>query len=307
MSQISEQTPQTDTARGRPAPRKKRLLWLANALDLGRAVHIVDVGANPTHPPPYQFLVDSGRAHVWGFEPNETAFEKLQQDDLPNRTILNKAVGRPGPATFYAHHISNLSSLFPIRAPSAKFLGKAFWTKRKVTEVSVELVGLDELGEMPPPDVLKMDLQGGELGVLEGGRDKLSQAMAVVCEARFYRMYEGEPMWAEVDQELRQQGFVLHKIMHAKKVTLDQSQKERLKGMGLKSQMLDGDAAYIRCLEDPSAVETRQWKVLALTAASVLESHDLCLYCLDELVRRGAVPKIAPKRYADLLLGSEET
>ena len=110
-------------------------------------------------------------------------------------------------------------------------------------------------------------------------------------------------MWAEVDQELRRQGFVLHKIMHTKTVRLDQSQKERLKGKGFKSQMLDGDVAYIRNLEDPETVTTAQWKALALVSSAVLESHDLCLYSLDELVRRGEIKNNVPVQYCDKLLG----
>lgn len=288
---------------GRVGRRKAYLNWLANALNLPDPLRIADVGANPTHPPPYQFLMDVGQAHVWGFEPNVTAFAKLEEEDQPNRTTFNVAVGRAGEATYYAHQISNLSSLFKIKESCARFLGKGFWTNRRVEEIPMTLVGLDQVEGMPDLDVLKMDLQGGELGVLQSGKERLSRAMVVVCEARFYRMYEGEPMWADVDQELRSQGFVLHKIMHAKTVRLDQSQKDRLKGRGFKSQLLDGDAAYIRNLEDPKAISTRQWQVLALAAAAVLESHDLCLFCLDELVRRGAVKKRAPEKYADLLLG----
>jgi FkbM family methyltransferase len=287
----------------RPVRPKRRLNWLANTLGMENPLNIADIGANPTHAPPYQSLMDTGRAKVWGFEPNPTAFALLQDNPHPHRTIFNEAVGKPGPATFYAHQISNLSSLFPIKASCARFLGKGFWTNRKVEEVPVNLIGLDALKEMPRLDLLKMDLQGGELGVLENATDKLANAMAVVCEVRFYRMYEGEPMWAEVDQELRRQGFVLHKIMHAKSVRLDQSQKERLKGKGFKSQMLDGDAAYIRNIEDPESITTAQWKALALMSAAVLDSHDLCLYCLDELVRRGELKKTVPIRYCDKLLG----
>lgn len=287
-----------------PVRRKRLMRWLANRLALDAPINIADVGANPTHAPPYQPLMADGQAHVWGFEPNDEAFAKLQNENQSHRTIFNEAVGEPGPATYYSHQITNLSSLFPIKASCAKFLGKAFWTKRKVTEIPVTLVGLDELKELPELDVLKMDLQGGELGVLKGGKKKLSKAIAIVCEIRFYRMYEDEPMWAELDQELRKQGFVLHKIMHAKSVRLDHSQKERLKGRGLKNQLLDGDAAYIRNIEEPEKITTEQWKALALTASAVLESHDLCLYCLDELVRRNAIPAKTPKKYTDLLLGA---
>jgi FkbM family methyltransferase len=301
MQDLSDASPKADIKRHfRP---KRRLKWLANTLAMEGPLNIADIGANPTHAPPYENLMNAGHAKVWGFEPNPAAFALLQEDPNPNRIIFNKAVGKPGPATYYSHQISNLSSLFQIKASCARFLGKGFWANRKVDEVPVDLVGLDTLTEMPPLDLLKMDLQGGELGVLENAVEKLATTMAVVCEVRFYRMYEGEPMWAEVDQELRRQGFVLHKIMHTKTVRLDQSQKERLKGKGFKSQLLDGDAAYIRNIEDPESITTAQWKALALVSAAVLKSHDLCLYCLDELARRGEIKKSVPVQYCDKLLG----
>lgn len=285
----------------------KRTVELIEMLGMTDALRIADVGANPTHAPPYQPLLELDACHVWGFEPNKAAFGRLSEQAQPNRTIFNAAVGEPGPATYYAHHISSLSSLFPIKASAARFLGKNFWNNRPVEKMDVSLVGLDMITELPLIDVLKMDLQGGELGVLKGGREKLTQAVAVIPEIRFYRMYEDEPMWAEVDQELRSQGFVLHKIMHAKTVRLDTSQKHRIKGKGFKSQLLDGDAVYIRNLEDFSKLSTRQCQALALACDAVFQSHDLCLFCLDELVRRQAVPADAPERYTDFLLAEGAT
>lgn len=282
---------------------RRRLAGLFKVLQLENKINIVDVGANPTHAPPYKLLQERlEEVEVFGFEPNAVAYAKLMEQDNLNRTYFQAAVGKKGKATFYSHHISSLSSLFPIHAPSAKFLGKEFWTKRPVEKIPVDLVSLDTVTELPNVDMLKMDLQGGELGVLQGGKKKLKDAMVVIPEVRFYRMYEGEPMWAEVDQELRKQGFVLHKISHAKSVRLATSQKSKLRGKGLKTQLLDGDAVYIRNLDAPEKITDEQWKKLALLADGAFCSYDLACLCLDELVRRGLIDKSIPKKYVNKVL-----
>jgi hypothetical protein len=69
----------------------------------------------------------------------------------------------------------------------------------------------------------------------------------------------------------------------------------------MQSQLVDGDAVYIRSLEAPEGWSDDQLGHLALAADSVFGSPDLTLMCLDLLAARGAVPRGAPRRYADRL------
>jgi hypothetical protein len=59
-------------------------------------------------------------------------------------------------------------------------------------------------------DLLKLDVQGSELAVLQGGRDKLAQALAVHTEVSFVTLYRGQPPFGEIDGELRWPGFMPH-------------------------------------------------------------------------------------------------
>lgn len=61
--------------------------------------------------------------------------------------------------------------------------------------------------------------------------------------------------------------------------------------------MLDGDAVYIRNVEDRDAPSTHQLKALALAADIIVQSYDLCVYCLEVLKARGAVPRSATRQY----------
>lgn len=283
------------------APARKRIKFLIDLLAPEKALQIADIGARITKSvPPYQALLDAGVGHLHGFEPEPEAYGELQAAATEAMSVYPYAVGKPGPATFYAHHIGALSSVFRFCAPAARFLGKGFWVKRPITEIEMTLRALDEIDGLPGLDVLKMDVQGAELDVLQGGKRTLADTVMIVPEVRFYRMYEDEPMWADVDTELRAQGFVLHKFLHQKSVVLPSGQKSSFhKRRG--SQLLDGDAVYIRNVEEPEKMETFQLKALALAAETVAGSPDLVAYCLEALRARDAVPANAVRRYVKLL------
>lgn len=274
-------------------------------------MEIADIGARMMNSKaPYDMLLRiDGAARLAGFEPDPEAFEKLAAEAPENATCYQLAVGKPGPATFYSHKIGSLSSVFRFAEPAARYLGKLFWVRREITEVPVELVALDQIDGFPALDVLKMDAQGAELDILKGAKQTLASAVCVIPEVRFYRMYEDEPMWADVDTELRAQGFVLHKFLHQKSVTLPSGQKARF-SKAAQSQLLDGDAVYIRNLEDPDAVSVDQFKMLALAADAIFGSPDLTAHCLDALAAKGALKTNAAARYVERVpaeLLTEET
>ena len=283
---------------------KARAKWLMDLLALEAPLQVADIGARITKEVPvYKPLLDHGVAHLHGFEPEPEAFAELKAAAGEGVSVYPYAVGKPGPATFYAHHIGALSSVFRFCASAAAYLGKGFWVKRPITEHQMTLVALDTVEGFPKLDVLKMDVQGAELDVLKGGVETLSACVMIIPEVRFYRMYEDEPMWADVDAEMRAQGYVLHKFLHQKSVVLPSSQKSSFnKRRG--SQLLDGDAVYIRNLEDPDALSTAQLKALALAADIVAQSYDLCAFCLDALKAREAVPANATRQYVKRLPAS---
>lgn len=277
-----------------------RLGFLREVLD-PEDMKILDVGANPINVPDYQLLLEHDMCHVWGFEPNPRAFAELEKAQDAKATYFPQAVGPAGPATFYAHEFAVLSSLFKIHKPSADFLGRERWYQKTVTEMEMDLIEIDSLDDMPRVDLLKMDLQGGELAVMQGGKDKLSEAIAVIPEVRFHRMYENEPLWAELDLELRAQGFKFHKLQTNKSLPVKNSQWRRLDRKSVGSQMLDGDAIYVRNVEDMASISNHQLKQLAMASTIVFESFDLTIHCLDELIRRGEIADTAAKRFVNHL------
>jgi hypothetical protein len=62
---------------------------------------------------------------------------------------------------------------------------------------------------LPPPDLIKLDVQGYELEVLRGGEACLRHARAVLCEVSFKVFYSGQPLFHEIVAFLAARGFTL--------------------------------------------------------------------------------------------------
>ena len=277
---------------------KSLIAMLGARLDLAAPLAIVDVGANPLGKPVYKPLMTAGLAHVWGFEPNAEAFAKLE--GTGQATYLPVAVGRGGTATFHAYPASEMSSLYPLSAASIGYLGHFRRHLGQETQSRIETRALDDIDQIERLDLLKIDAQGAECDVIAGAQGKLGSAVMVIAEMRFYRLYDGEPMLHEMDRMLREQGFVLHRFLHQKARMLNHSQKARVNARAMSTQLIDGDAVYIRSLEDRSAWTDAQLRALTLLAATI-GSHDLALLALDTLVARGLARKSLPGAYVDLL------
>ncbi len=281
------------------ANHKRRAVLTAD-LAPSRPMRICDVGANPLSTPPYQPLLEDGLAHVYGFEPNEDAFAELETAKSDRETYFCAAVGLPGERTLYLHPWSGFTSLYPLDRAALKSIGKEKWIKPgKTREVPLNPVTLDMLGDLPGIDLLKMDLQGGELEVMRGAIGKLSQAVAIVTEVRFHRIYEGEPMFGDLDQEMRAQGFKLHKFLFTKSVMMPHAHEDKVLRPRMTSQLLDGDAVYVRDGDWAENLSDDQLIFLAFAADAVFDSPDMSLTCLDILISRGVVSADLPAAYID--------
>jgi FkbM family methyltransferase len=276
---------------------RKRITKLAQALELERPIRIVDVGANPLYDPPYKPLVSASKTELVGFEPQKDAYDRLMKEAPENATFVNAAIGREGDGTLHLYKSPGMGSLFPLRAASMEYLRRFKRLLPKETKHPVTLASLDNLDGVPQIDLLKCDVQGGELDVVQGGVAKLSDAQAIIVELRYYQLYEGEPTMGDLDNELRKQGFKLHRFLPMSKVGLSKKYCSKLHPKRSKSQLIDGDAVYIRSMEDLSTWSDEALKRMALMAACVWYSHDMVLMILEELETRGVITGKVAKTY----------
>ncbi len=109
--------------------------------------------------------------------------------------------------------------------------------------MTLEAVRLDDAvakDQLRAPDFLKLDTQGSELDILRGSSRTLEETSLVEVEVEFCPMYEGQPLFADVDALLRADGF---ELLYLNRAFLQR--KGFYKGLS-RGQPVFGDALYGR-------------------------------------------------------------
>ncbi len=169
---------------------------------------IVDVGARGGLQPHWRGIAEY--VHWVGFEPDARSRDGLPTHGtgVPARSdVLHTALSNaPGRVTLYRTQDEGDSSLL---RPNRPFLGQFGRPSRFdiVDAVDMDADTLDrQLSQVgvPPVDVIKLDTQGSELAILEGSTATLTTGvLAVDVEVEFSPLYEGQPLFADVDRLLR--------------------------------------------------------------------------------------------------------
>ena len=141
--------------------------WFRQALHVKFRPVVFDIGANCGY---YTLIAAAHAAAVYAFEPatstHEVLLRNVARNKLDNVKSVRIAVGaEPGelPLTLYSSSGNNSLAVGPETLNDLDVQG--FET------VPVETLDrLLELGETRAPDVIKIDTEGGELGVLRGAR-----------------------------------------------------------------------------------------------------------------------------------------
>ena len=169
---------------------------------------VIDVGANVG-----QFAIAAAKTFpgvaVHSFEPNPPCAAKLRANvtSLGNIKVYELALGEnEGKIEFHVNSHSHSSSILPL----AKSHLDAFPQARETSVIPVKVSTLDRVFhevEMQEPVLLKLDVQGYELQVLQGAADFLKRVDFVLLEASFKPMYQGEPLFMDVEKKMQEFGF----------------------------------------------------------------------------------------------------
>ena len=89
---------------------------------------------------------------------------------------------------------------------------------------------------------------------------------------------------------LRDLGFDLHKFLFFKSIKRDSSGTSKLPEKRFRSQLVDGDAVFVRGLLDLDQLSDQQLRHLAILADAVFQSYDLAICLLEKLVDREQIP-----------------
>ena len=218
-----------------------------------------------------------------------------------NLHVFSQAGGDGSVATLNICGSSGFTSLLEPNPQFISYLNR--WHGRMTVNerLEIETRRLDEFDDIPSIDLLKIDIQGGELAVFEHGATKLSDALCVITEVAALRLYDRQPLLDDQMRVMRGLGLDLHKFLHFKTIPLGHDSRHLVKPDAVKSQLIDGDAVFVRALMVLETLEVDALKRLALLADGVFESVDLTLHILHILDRRGALPDRALDSYVAAL------
>ncbi len=247
---------------------------------------IVDVGASPIDgAPPYSALRESNRADLVGFEPDRDQLRALHERGERNAVFLPEAVGDGQPGVLHICKSPGMTSLLkPDARVLAHFHGFPEWGEVLRTE-PVETVRLDDCPETRGTSYLKLDVQGGELAALTGAPELLASALAVHVEVQFIPFYEGQPLFAELDQALRAAGYCLHRFLPIHSRVFQPLLVDENIYSGL-SQVLWSDAVYFKNFVDLDQQAPSALLQLAEIANDLYHSVDFAALALRHVDRQ---------------------
>lgn len=167
------------------------------------------------------------QAAVCMFEPQpdkRAVLESLVRS-MPGVTLRSELLGREAGQEVEFHLAeSGSSSLSLLAKPHSPSI-------RLVTQTLSRAVAGTVFAK---PDLIKVDVQGAELDVLDGGPEVLAAAEVVMLEVALVEEYAGGPLFADVVSYMAQRGFLVHDICTIFRNTASQSMNE-------------ADVIFVRC------------------------------------------------------------
>lgn len=156
------------------------------------------------------------RVRVVGFDSDEEECARLN-DAEPDVLYVPRALGaEAGSATLHNTVEPACSSLYP-PYPGLADARPELGVIRSAGTQTVELTTLDDWmddSEFDEAHVVKLDTQGSELDILRGAERTLAHVRMLEVEVELNPIYEGQPLFGDVDRFMREQGFVLWRLGH---------------------------------------------------------------------------------------------
>ena len=246
-------------------------------------IKAVNIGANDSdgHAPPYAGLLEAGDVDVVGFEPNLKALAELNARKGPCETYLPYAIGDGGRHTLNICFAPGMTSLLkPNPAVLKLFHAFSGWGEVLSTE-TLDTVRLDDIAETAGAELLKIDIQGGELMAMRHAEARLRDLLVIHTEVEFLPMYVDQPLFSDIDLFLREHGFVFHKFEPTVSRTIAPMLVNNDIYAGI-SQLLWADAIFVKDFTRLELFTERQLLSMATIMHDCYRSFDLALRLLTE-------------------------
>jgi FkbM family methyltransferase len=250
---------------------------------------VVDIGAMLLEGDvdPFERLTKLGRLNVIGFEPQPAECAKLNALALAGRRYLPYAIANGMRRNFYITNTGMTSSLLRPNLRIAELFNSLGELMQVVAIAQINTVRLDDVPELRgyACDLLKLDTQGSEAEILAHAEETLKSCLIIQTEVEFVELYEDQPLFADVDQLLRAQGFMFHRFLGLAGRTYKPLMLNNDPAAAM-SQTLWSDAVYVPDLARLDRLEPAALIKLAALLHEIYSSFDLCYFVLAAHDRR---------------------
>ena len=171
-------------------------------------------------------------------------------------------------------------SLFKPNNPMLELFTNLHELVTLIGEHSVTTKRLDDINGLDDVDVVKIDVQGAELAVFKGAERVLSNALFVHTEVEFVELYEGQPLFADIDTHLRGLGFQFHTFEGFGQRSFKPMVVANNQNRGLR-QILWSDAIYVRDFLKFELLSAQKLLKLAIIAHEMYRSYDLAYRAIE--------------------------
>jgi len=222
---------------------EKGIRYFIDKIDDKHPFTFIDVGAMGGIPLKWNKILNAMR--IIAFEPDVREFYKLKNSE--NIRYLNYALhNKSEDLKYYLAKGSGKSSIF---RPNIELLSQyenvqRYQVIKEDNILARRVKNLDAIVEeesILDADFIKLDTQGSELLILQGGQEKLvPKIFGIQTEVEFIQMYENQPLFRHIDEFMNDRGFQLIDIRRQY-----WKRKDYYNYSG-KGQLVFGDALYFK-------------------------------------------------------------
>jgi FkbM family methyltransferase len=168
-------------------------------------IHLIDLGARWGSIDELKSL----EKHIYyvGFDADQKEIKKLQsyQNNYKHKKYIHAFISeKKGVVNFFLYKKAAASSVYKYKKSFIDWFQNDIYYIDK--EVEMNSSSLDEMTNIDV-DIIKLDTQGNEFEILNGGSEALEKTLMVECEVEFYEIYDGQKLSHDILKKMHFLGF----------------------------------------------------------------------------------------------------
>ncbi len=185
---------------------RKKINHLISLLNIKNGISLIDIGAAGQIIPRWERVEKF--INYYGFEPDERSRKKLlaQRNNCRSYHLDEKIISNKKEKKII--HFCKAPMTSSIYQPNRDYVD-LFADADRFDIISQELLDSTTIDKIncPKKDFIKLDIQGGELEALKGGKDSLKKCLGLEVEVEFLPIYKDQPLYTDVTKFLKDNDF----------------------------------------------------------------------------------------------------